>query len=601
MQNYHTFHIPVMGTAFTIDTPIKVARFGISSVISLVDDILIEQMREYYCKTISENYFFIDNDEENYRSKRITSYLNLVNKIVIKQIKELKSLEFKNGNDLSKYFELLPNHSPLKQTYYWMMKMKDGNAKYILQDLLRCEVKAGNIDVNIMTKLDKINYLKNNDVPIPESSDALTALSGFAKSDLDSSVVFSAGMNPRLYTYIEKFKDFFPDKTGVIKKKIILKVSDFRSANIQGKFLTKKGLWVSEYRIESGLNCGGHAFATDGYLLGTILEEFKTNRQKFTSEFFEIYNKALTEKKYSPVLIPPQIKVTVQGGIGTAKEHNFLLNNYEVDGTGWGTPFLLVPEATNVDHETLYKLAQATEDDLYLSDVSPLGVPFNNLRNSSSEIKKMERIALGIPGSPCKKKYLVSNTEFTEKPICIASRQYQNFKIKELEGKKLNHEEFRKKYEKIVEKSCLCTDLGVAAELVFNLPSTKNNTSAICPGPNLAYFSKVTSMEEMVNHIYGRINPLSDPTRPNMFIKELSLYIDYLKRELQKHLDSWNEKQNLYFNNFKDNLQSGIDYYKQLIPKMHEETEQYKNKMKEELLGLENKLSSIFAKKFSAG
>ena len=72
-------------------------------------------------------------------------------------------------------------------------------------------------------------------------------------------------MNPRLYSYIENFEDFFPTKNGIIKKKIILKVSDYRSALIQGKFLAKKGLWVSEYRIESGLNCGGHAFASDGF------------------------------------------------------------------------------------------------------------------------------------------------------------------------------------------------------------------------------------------------------------------------------------------------------------------------------------------------
>ena len=34
----HTFHIPVMGTGFTIDTPLKVARYGVSSVIQIVDD-----------------------------------------------------------------------------------------------------------------------------------------------------------------------------------------------------------------------------------------------------------------------------------------------------------------------------------------------------------------------------------------------------------------------------------------------------------------------------------------------------------------------------------------------------------------------------------
>ena len=40
----HHFHIPVMGIAFTIDSPIKVAKYGISSVISIVEDKLIEMM-----------------------------------------------------------------------------------------------------------------------------------------------------------------------------------------------------------------------------------------------------------------------------------------------------------------------------------------------------------------------------------------------------------------------------------------------------------------------------------------------------------------------------------------------------------------------------
>ena len=86
------------------------------------------------------------------------------------------------------------------------------------------------------------------------------------RSKLSSSVVFSAGMNPRLYSYLEEFEHFFPNENGELKKKIIIKVSDFRSAMIQEIFL-QKGLWVSEYRIESGLNCGGHAFATDGLLM----------------------------------------------------------------------------------------------------------------------------------------------------------------------------------------------------------------------------------------------------------------------------------------------------------------------------------------------
>ena len=42
----HKFHIPVMGLAFTIDTPLKVAQYGISSVISIMEDRLIEMMRK---------------------------------------------------------------------------------------------------------------------------------------------------------------------------------------------------------------------------------------------------------------------------------------------------------------------------------------------------------------------------------------------------------------------------------------------------------------------------------------------------------------------------------------------------------------------------
>jgi len=126
------------------------------------------------------------------------------------------------------------------------------------------------------------------DVQLPTIyNDAHASLRGFAKSKLSSSVVFSAGMNPRLYSYLEEFEDFFPNEKGELKKKIIIKVSDFRSAMIQGNFLAKKGLWVSEYRIESGLNCGGHAFATDGLLMGPIMEEFKQKKSEL--QYFGIF------------------------------------------------------------------------------------------------------------------------------------------------------------------------------------------------------------------------------------------------------------------------------------------------------------------------
>ena len=154
----------------------------------------------------------------------------------------------------------------------------------------------GAIDVNIMSKVDKLNKDVFGEDLNDTFSDASAALRGFANSTLTSSLVLSAGMNPRLYNYIDNFADFYPDEHQVLKKRIILKVSDFRSAFIQAKYLAKKGIWVSEFRVESGLNCGGHAFATEGYLLGPILEEFKAKRQEMVIELFGLYQAALVGK-----------------------------------------------------------------------------------------------------------------------------------------------------------------------------------------------------------------------------------------------------------------------------------------------------------------
>ena len=82
LDSLHSFHIPVMGTGFTIDTPIRVAPFGISSVISLVDDALIEQIRKFYCGKYDMEYAAISKNNDDYRAKRITAYLNLIDEIV---------------------------------------------------------------------------------------------------------------------------------------------------------------------------------------------------------------------------------------------------------------------------------------------------------------------------------------------------------------------------------------------------------------------------------------------------------------------------------------------------------------------------------------
>lgn len=590
----HTFHIPVMGLGFTIDTPLKVARFGISSVISIIEHELIEKMRKFHSQQNGETYHPITEKDEDYRAKRITEYLNLLDRLINKQVAKLRLEPFVEGSEITKYFELLPDTSPIKQLYIGMLQLEDSSIKTQIQEQLRHSIVAGSIDVNVMSKVDRTHYDENGEILPKEFSDALSSFRGYAQSNLTSSIVFSAGYNPRLYGYIDAFNDFFPDEKGFLKKKIILKVSDYRSALTQGKILAKKGLWVSEFRIESGLNCGGHAFATDGLLLGPIMEEFKQNRATLQKEIFEICNQALITKEVASFASLPDMKITVQGGIGTANEDNFLLDYYDVDGTGWASPFLLVPEATNVDNDTLQKMANAQKDDYFLSEASPLGVPFNNFRHSTGEEQRLKRIDKNRPGSPCYKKFLATNTEFTKEPICESSREYIHAKIKQIEASDMTPEQKAEKINFLNQRDCLCEGLGVATLLKYDInPAHKLTAVTICPGPNLAYFSGVFSLKQMVDHIYGRTNVLNSLKRPNMFVNELILYVDYYKNQLNKQVENLSTAQVRTLKAFYTNLLLGIDYYKSLASSFKNETERYVEEMKEELSALENTIMSL--------
>lgn len=585
----HQFHIPVLGLGYSIDTPLKIARYGISSVVSIVDDELVERMRKYHAENHGLNFIAIPKNTNDYRSKRITAYLDLLNELVQAQFEKLKQEEFKPGSDICRYFELLPAHSQLKLGYDLMMDYPEGEDKRIFQNILRKRMKVGAIDVNIMAKVDKLNFNQNDEYLGDENTDALAALRGFAQSKVQSAVVLSAGMNPRLYSYLTAFENFFPDGEGHIEKKIILKVSDFRSAFIQAKFLAKKGLWVSEFRIESGLNCGGHAFATEGFLLGPILDEFKNKKYSMLEELTQLYLSALQALGKSQHKVPAQ-RLSVQGGIGTAIENEFLLKHYQVNSTGWGSPFLLVPEVTNVDEQTLHQLTQASESDFYLSNSSPLGVLFNNFKYSGIEAQRLGRVERGRPGSPCTKKYLCTNTEFTTQPICTASREYQNLKIKQLETMALTELEFKQQFDNITEKVCLCEGLCASTYIKTGIVKPKESRAvAICPGPNLAYFSACYSLDQMVGHIYGKNNLLASVKRPHFFIKELNLYIDYLQSEIQLHLKDLNDKKQKQLAKFKSQLLEGVDYYKSLFS---QQAQSMKIQFYKDLLISENKLSA---------
>lgn len=562
----HTFHIPVMGLAYTIDSPIRVAQYGVSSVISIADDDLIEKMRNFYSTKFNFPYEEISQKFHDYRAQRITSYLNLVDTIVKQKFESFKAELAESKTALENYVAMLPNTSDIKKGFQNLLE-EGMSFKENIQNYIESHLSAGAIDVNIMTKLDKDNFEKETQLPI-EFNDAHAALRGFANSNLESSVVLSAGMNPRLYSYFENFADFFPDENNHLKKKIILKVSDYRSALIQGNFLAKKGLWVSEYRIESGLNCGGHAFATEGLLLGTILEEFKQKKEQLIQSSHELMIKALEQKNSYFPSVPLQVKITVQGGVGTAEEHQFLLDNYQVDSVGWGSPFLLVPEATSVDKKTRNLLINATEKDLYLSHISPLGVPFNTLKGTSNEMLKQKRIQENKAGSSCPKRFLALSKAYDPKGICSASKKFQDIKLAELETIKdtISISDFEKTKADITEKACLCVGLANASYLENGIDiKGQAQGVVICPGPNMAYFDQEVSFSEMVQHIYGSKSVLRTVDRPNLFVKELKMYLDYFRNEIENRRGEITTPQLKKWNTFKTNLFSGIDYYQTLL------------------------------------
>ncbi len=536
-QNQHQFHIPVMGTGHSIDSPIRVAHFGINSVISVVDDLLCEKIRKHYCNVFNLPYKNIPRSAVDGRAERIKAYLNTVSEIVSVKFDELKHLPLFQDTDKDRYFHLLPDSNPLKQRYNELKSIKDGKERQrLISDLTR-QMMPGSIDVNIMAKVDALRLDKDNQPMSSEFSDASAALRGFANSILSSSLVLSAGFNPRLYSYLAEFQDFYRDASGKIKKSIVLKVSDFRSALIQGKFLAKKGLEVAEFRIESGLNCGGHAFASDGHLMPVLLQEFREKRDQLVDTFQPMVHSFYeSEERVYPELSVEEVtpKITIQGGIGTSGEMRRLLEDFGMDGTGWGSPFLLVPEATCVDEFTSKILASAAEEDLYLSNVSPLGVPFNNIRGSGSEIHTKELVKKGKPGSKCPKGFLASNTEFTDNPICTASAQYQLLKINQIESSETAQEEKENQKSRVMEKTCLCTNLGTGSLIRLGVMKPSYGRQAICPGPNVAWFDREYSLDEMVHHIYGRRDSLVPENRPHMFAKELVMYVDYLKEMIRQ-------------------------------------------------------------------
>jgi hypothetical protein len=107
----------------------------------------------------------------------------------------------------------------------------------------------------------------------------------------------------------------------------------------------------------------------------------------------------------------------------------------------------------------------------------------------------------------------------------------------------------------------------------------------------MAYFSEVCKLDKMIDHIYGKTNIIKRDDRPNVFIKELGLYIDYLKKKSEEvEIPSMNKS----LTSFKANLEEGIQYYKNLFKNQ----ENYFDKVKQQSLDALNYYSEELHKMF---
>ena len=94
----------------------------------------------------------------------------------------------------------------------------------------------------------------------------------------------------------------------------------------------------------------------------------------------------------------------------------------------------------------------------------------------------------------------------------------------------------------------------------------------------------------MIDHIYGRINLITDPERPNMFIKELQLNIDFIEKKIIAELNTNSSHIEEYANIYYANLIDGINYFRKIVSEIIEETEIVRSKIRESLDMLEQRI-----------
>jgi len=80
-----------------------------------------------------------------------------------------------------------------------------------------------------------------------------------------------------------------------------------------------------------------------------------------------------------------------------------------------------------------------------------------------------------------------------------------------------------------------------------------------------------------------------------MFIKELDLYIDYMKTKLDEAKENFTVAQGRYLIKFGKNLEDGISYYNNLFDNLKDAFEDTKSKMIDDLNNSKEVLNNLIA------
>ena len=144
-----------------------------------------------------------------------------------------------------------------------------------------------------------------------------------------------------------------------------------------------------------------------------------------------------------------------------------------------------------------------------------------------------------------------------------------------------------------MEKTCLCTNLGTGSLIRLGIMKPTYGRQAICPGPNIAWFNREYSLDEMVDHIYGRNESLVPDERPHMFAKEMIMYVDYLEeliRQINPEDTGFRKLEKM-----RRNLEEGINLCEEIANSDAYPGENLES-LKLEVLNQRKRLNSLFEK-----